>query len=155
MLFRSGAADFSPGCWADDRGCGAAEPGPVPGLAAGGRHGGGVRPVPHPAGAGEDPAAGAAAGPAVLADGHSGPLCLVSGGLGRTGPAVRRGLLPGGRSPVFLGNQPVAAAFGVPGSRFDGRSFGHFDLSAGGSGGTSEKNQKTYKKCLPFQFKMV
>ena len=64
-------------------------------------------------------------------------------------------LLRGGRSPVFLGSQPLAAAVGVSGGRPDDRSFGHFDLSAGGRQGNSEKNQKNYKKRLPFRDEMV
>lgn len=148
-------AAFSPACWADDGGPSPAAPGPVPGPAAGRRHGGGLRPVPHPAGAGKAPPAGPAAGPAVLAHGGGGSVRLVSGGLGGPGPAVRRCVLPGGRHAVFLGHQPLAAALGLPGSRSDGRTFGHFDLSAGGGGGHSEKNQKNCKKHLPFRGEMV
>ena len=150
-----GAAACLPGCWADDGRCGPAGPGPVPGPAAGGRDGGALRSVPHFAGAGAGAAAGPGAGFAVLAGGHRRAVCLVPKRLGRTGPAVRCGLLHGGRSPIFLGGQPLAAAPGIPGSRSDGRSFGHFDLSAGGRGGNSKKNQKNCKKHLPFPDEMV
>ena len=110
---------------------------------------------PYPAGAGKGAVGWAAAGPAVLADCHSDPVPLVPERLGRTGKAVRSGLLCGGRSPLFWDNQPLAAASGLPGSRSDGRTFGHFDLSAGGGEGNSKKNQKNCKKCLPFRNEMV
>ena len=154
MKDTGGAASF-PGCWADERRCIAAGPRPVSGSAAGGRYGGGLRPVPYTARAGKGAVAWAAAGPAVLANRHSGPVSLVPERLGRTGKTVRHSLLCGGRSPLFWYNQPLAAAFGLPGSRSDGRTFGHFDLSAGGGGGHSEKNQKNCKKHLPFRGEMV
>lgn len=154
MKDAGGAASF-PGCWADERRCIAAGPRPLSGSAAGGRYGGGLRPLPYPAGAGKGAVGWAAAGPAVLADCHSDPVPLVPERLGRTGKAVRSGLLCGGRSPLFWDNQPLAAASGLPGSRSDGRTFGHFDLSAGGGEGNSKKNQKNCKKHLPFRNEMV
>ena len=125
------------------------------GPAAGRRHGGGLRPDAHPAGADKTSAIGTAAGPAILADRYGGAVYLVPKRLGRADPAVRSGLLSAGWGTVFLGGESLAAETGLPGSRFGEPAFGHFDLSAGAVYGTSEKNQKNYKKHLPFRGEMV
>ena len=150
-----GAAS-SPACCADHVcGCGGPGGGFRAGFPAGGRAGPRLRRDAHPA---PEPAAGPSGfsvGPAVLAGGHGGPVSLVPGRLGRPGPGVRGGVLPDGRRPLFLGDQPLAAEAGLSGSRSGGRFFGYFDLSAGPGPGGYEKNQKNYKKHLPFRGEMV
>ena len=152
---QAGVEGCSPGCWADDGRCGPAEPGAVSGGAAGGRHGGGLRPVPHFAGTGQDSAAVASAGPAVLAGGHCSPVPVVPGCLGGTDQGVWGCLLSDGRSGLFLGCQPMAAEAGIPGGGPGGCIIGHFDLSTGVGGRLFKKIQKNCEKHLPFRGEMV
>lgn len=148
-------ADFSAVCWADDgRHCPTGTVA-LPGAAAGGRSGCGLRPVSGPSGADTGFHSGDRIGFSFLGTVYQRPVPMVPGRLGRGNPAVRCGILPVGGRYILLGIKP--------GGALDGLSIGRFCHFAAENTSdppcnrafSPEKNQKSWKKYLSFRREMV